>query len=594
MPGEGDDNDDDASFVGRMSVPSYAAREQPRSSNSAAAVASGRAPARVVRGLEGVVQPGPAFVLDGFLTPTDCESLLATCEAHLGFGNYHAGKNHHGALQIVVAQSTCDVLQSRLARHLDVPQVERLRREMMRMRGTTGQGELHVNHAIDVEDNTDDNVHLEFRGLNRRWRVYRYAPGGQEHFAPHIDAGFPPSGLSDDGMEVVWDASECYKNKSDTPNDVTEVVSRLTLLMYLNDDFEGGHTQFYEPAALRRGADDPIPSQPTTPTVVASVRPVAGSCLVFPQAVGEAAVDWARHHWPLHEGSPVTAGFRPKYVVRSDAVFATIKPVPVPASDHKLFQYDSLVRRAFLPASPAIDASFLRQVHALYQPHMGVENLGPLLHAFVCFTKVRRIVEVGAGCTTIWILQALADNDDELRRVQSLQRQGKCRLLDWPWTNHGIVDRLLDVPASLLCVDNCQHQKETATGAAAAARDWNLEQYLTFVKGDAFDALELESGSVDALWCDFGVGNRMRDFAATHWDSLRPGGFLLCHSTLTNARTREWLEAVRAHAGRDATGLPSREYSELSLLEPHKHYQNSLTLIQKRSNYSEPFYSEYA
>ena len=51
---------------------------------------------------------------------------------------------------------------------------------------------------------------------------------------------------------------------------------------------------------------------------------MAGSCLLFPQGVGEEAVEYAREHWPLHEGSPIRAG-RPKYVIRSDVLFVTQK-----------------------------------------------------------------------------------------------------------------------------------------------------------------------------------------------------------------------------------------------------------------------------
>ena len=57
-----------------------------------------------------------------------------------------------------------------------------------------------------------------------------------QSFAPHIDAAFPPSGLTADGTDLEWDVS----------NGTT--VSRLTVLMYLNDDFCGGETVFYAPA----------------------------------------------------------------------------------------------------------------------------------------------------------------------------------------------------------------------------------------------------------------------------------------------------------------------------------------------------------
>jgi len=114
------------------------------------------------------------------------------------------------------------------------------------------------------------------------------------------------------------------------------------------------------------------------------------------------------------------------------------------------------------------------------------------------------------------------------------------------------------------------------------------------------------------------------------WARLRPGGLLLLHSTLTNAVTREWLEAqrerLRPHARPGAvsgTGTPAPaaeapaledlpssssssssrhthtrshllEYETLSLLEPHKRYQNSVSIFQKRDGgWAEPVHTMY-
>ena len=125
-----------------------------------------------------------------------------------------------------------------------------------------------------------------------------------------------------------------------------------------------------------------------------------------------------------------------------------------------------------------------------------------------------------------------------------------------------------------------------------------LPNYLRFVKGDAFD-MEFDEESIDLLWCDFGVGSRMKDFASNAWKSIKPGGFLVCHSTLTNLGTRSWLERLRNRGySEEETGIPENEFVELSLLEPHKRYQNSVTILQRRKGskgeFKEPIYSEYA
>jgi predicted O-methyltransferase YrrM len=544
-------DDDDDSFLGTNAVPTFAAR-----GGSGLGVFSNSKS----RGLEGVLQQGPAFVVDDILSTETCNALIELFENELGFGEFKAGKNHHGAMQVVVSRDIADRLGQSLSRHVDVAEVNARRLEM------------------NGPDATNQDVRLLYAGLNRRWRVYRYAPGGQDNFAPHIDAGFPPSGLSDDGTQLVWDATHQYGE---------DVVARLTVLIYLNDDFVGGETKFYQPLVNSYSVDH---------EVIASVRPKAGSILVFPQAVGEAAVQFARKHWPLHEGSPVVSGIRPKYVIRSDVLF--VPNTEMIDMDDPYVKHDLKVRQAFMPQSPVLNTAFLHHVESLYNPHMGVENLGPLLYSWIRFTKVRKVVEIGAGFTSLWILQALRDNDAELERIRQLGRSGECLLLDIPWAVPDRVESYDLERSSLLFVDNCKHQKETATGASAVATTLGLEEYLEFRVGDAFD-LELEPASVDLLWCDFGVGSRMADFCSTAWTSLRPGGFLICHSTLTNRGTRSWLEAVRGRKDESLTGLPRDEYVELSLLEPHKRYQNAITILQKRKGsdgiaYEEPIYSTYA
>ena len=48
--------------------------------------------------------------------------------------------------------------------------------------------------------------------------------------------------------------------------------------------------------------------------------------------------------------------------------------------------------------------------------------MAPLLYALCRFVKPRRILEVGAGYTSLWLLQALADNEAELRRCRQTVR----------------------------------------------------------------------------------------------------------------------------------------------------------------------------
>ena len=94
-------------------------------------------------------------------------------------------------------------------------------------------------------------------GLNERFRFYRYQDG--QRFRPHVDGAY---------------------KRSDTE------VSLITLLIYLNEGFEGGSTYLID-------ADE-------------EVIPKEGSLLLF-------------DHKMLHSGTPVTKGV--KYVLRTDVMY---------------------------------------------------------------------------------------------------------------------------------------------------------------------------------------------------------------------------------------------------------------------------------
>jgi hypothetical protein len=101
----------------------------------------------------------------------------------------------------------------------------------------------------------------QLHGMNERFRYYRYDVG--QRFRPHYDGSY-------------------RRHRGEE--------SRLTFMVYLNDDFEGGTTEFY--------GDDEKPK--------ASIRPRRGMALVFV-------------HGQLHEGAPVIRGR--KYVLRTDVMY---------------------------------------------------------------------------------------------------------------------------------------------------------------------------------------------------------------------------------------------------------------------------------
>jgi hypothetical protein len=121
-------------------------------------------------------------------------------------------------------------------------------------------------------------------GLNPRFRFYRYAAGGV--YRPHVDGAWPESAVR--GGAVVHDAHGGAR------------WSRLTLVLYLNDDFEGGTTTFFAAAPDAAGVLE-----------ARGVRPARGAALLFPHGGAAGSL--------VHEGSAVARGV--KYIVRTDVVY---------------------------------------------------------------------------------------------------------------------------------------------------------------------------------------------------------------------------------------------------------------------------------
>ena len=144
-------------------------------------------------------------------------------------------------------------------------------------------------------------------GLNCRMRVYRYESDGGDRFLPHYDECWPGSRLrlGADGEACLEQDGWRYSSAAtagDPHGDrwawsATDRVSQLTVLLYLNDDFEGGETVLYP----GQHKDE----RPTEGGVSVSVRPATGSILCFGQTF---KFNRARVPQPVQEVQEVQEG----------------------------------------------------------------------------------------------------------------------------------------------------------------------------------------------------------------------------------------------------------------------------------------------
>lgn len=166
-----------------------------------------------------------------FLSPAECERYLATAEAQ---GWEEATINTLNGPQMFKA------IRNNLRAIVDEPELA---------------AELYEMTMAHLPSEVDGWI---VHGLNERFRFYRYEAG--HYFKRHRDGSYAKSEIE---------------------------ASRLTFMVYLNDNFQGGSTQFHE----------------------IEVVPKTGMALVFP-------------HRLMHQSTTLEAGI--KYVLRTDVMYRLI------------------------------------------------------------------------------------------------------------------------------------------------------------------------------------------------------------------------------------------------------------------------------
>jgi hypothetical protein len=209
----------------------------------------------------------------------------------------------------------------------------------------------------------------------------------------------------------------------------------------------------------------------------------------------------------------------------------------------------------------------------------GTESVAPLLYALARMVRPRLVFEVGAGLSTLYLLQALADcvADDHGDRRSDRNKYGKTNWYERPY-----------VPR-LITLDDQSHGGNTVAKLRRAVEELNLAPYLD-LRAERFEGfaskLPEEMLPLDLVWFDCGGLPEYTDFTLEYWPLVNPnGGLIVYHSTLTNADLRAFTEVLinRQRAG--------SEFELLNLLEPQKKLQNSLSIVRRRSGSLAPIYT---
>lgn len=218
---------------------------------------------------------GPAaVVIHGMLSQVECDELVAFIDKH------DRPPSYEGEITMVAASSSTTHRNNQrvciASEALSAALLARLRPVMAALEQdeiscSPENAHTFLNKGFAMEGN------WKIDALNPHFRLCKYHLGG--HFGPHYDADF-----------VV---------------DPVRRRSLKTFMLYLNDSYDGGETNFVDSHDLHFDEDKQIYCSPAE-SVFSSLKARRGDCLVF-------------DHMLLHEGAQVTRG--EKYIIRSDLMY---------------------------------------------------------------------------------------------------------------------------------------------------------------------------------------------------------------------------------------------------------------------------------
>jgi hypothetical protein len=220
-----------------------------------------------------------------------------------------------------------------------------------------------------------------------------------------------------------------------------------------------------------------------------------------------------------------------------------------------------------------VDKSFRKGATDLISSEMGTEAVAPLLYDLVMLHRPRRILEIGGGLSSLYLLKGLADCDAAMEGERSSSRE-KGSLL-----NRSYYDASSS-PSRMHMIDNFSHIDTTANKVAQTASDLGIDGPLVvheaYFNGFA-GKLPKEDLPFDMVWFDCGHIENFQHFRNHFWPLVnKNGGLILMHSLATNFHGQMFLAELKL----DQATNSFKEFEMMTLMEPHKLMQNSITCIR--------------
>ena len=190
-----------------------------------------------------------------------------------------------------------------------------------------------------------------------------------------------------------------------------------------------------------------------------------------------------------------------------------------------------------------------------YRVGMGTENVGGFLRAMALMLRPKTILEIGAGYTTPFLLEALVNNE----RVYDDGNLQESYFKNYTYDS------------KLVVIDNMSLGELTQK---PGMRDIIASKYTEFIEGNFEGKAELllkKYGDFDFVWFDCGGRTEYKKFIDEYWDIC--SGYIFFHFTYSSGSPNELHDIIL----NNVTGNPLI----FDIVEPHKSRQGSITMVRK-------------
>jgi predicted O-methyltransferase YrrM len=242
-----------------------------------------------------------------------------------------------------------------------------------------------------------------------------------------------------------------------------------------------------------------------------------------------------------------------------------------------------------------LDAHFLDIAHHAFDPGMGTEHAAPLLYSMVRMQRPSSVLCVGLGYSTLFVLQALADNRTEAQHdarvaAGTLTDPARHEVLHPGYDHAGHA-------AHLHGIDDFSEDEPRLQRFLQILARLNLAPLFTLHRCRFQDVrLPAEASPFGFMWLDCGHQLDYPDLLNRFWPLLdADGGLAAIHYTHVDVDVPDvdvpdgGATAKVVIPGPCANALRRQQlqagmgagFELLSLVEPHKHRQGSVTLLRR-------------